>query len=1181
MILMIFTIISSMLIYLQELRENKWHIEQLESREIGLAVSQLQNILYNRLTAGDEEEAQLSLSLMSMRPYVRVVLLVDGQGKVMMSNRFAWKGSPASAHSLYSAEEASLVLQSGVSKLAFNTGQTSVLQGYYPLIVSYTRGGLEKRMGLLYVESDIRRQLQEASRDSLIQSLIFALISSVSALLVAYVLHRLVSKRVATLSAVARRITAGDYSAHTNLVGNDELAKLGQNFDKMALQIGQSIELSEQAMLDQKRVLHTAQDGYWKVDGEGWLREVNDAYCRMSGYSQAELLQMDISQLEAKEQSLAEVRAHMEYILVHGGDQFDSLHRRKDGSVFDVQISTSYWKDKHEFYVFIRDISASKIIERELQASKEQYDRLTTNIPIGVYLLHTNQDGRMDFKYVSQRFCMMLGVEAVDVYRDSRTAIDPIHPDDLDEFMHLNQVAMRELTLFRWEGRVVVNHQIHWFRIESSPEPVGGGECVWDGVISDITKRKHIELDLQLEQGRLKEAQKIGHFGSWELDFISGKLIWSEENYHLFEIDETKFDASYEAFLHAIHPDDRDDVNAAYNNSLLDKKPYQIVHRLLMHDGRIKWVEERCSSVFDASGNPLRSIGTVQDVTEREEMEEQARIAAVAFETQEAMIVTDRSNRIIKVNSAFKQITGYQEEDVIGQNPRILSSGRHDDEFYRKMWAEIIQFGRWSGEVLDKRKDGSVYPKWLTITAVKYRDEVTHYVAVFVDITDRKRAEEEIRNLAFFDPLTQLPNRRLMLDRLHLSLGQSRRSGHHCALMFLDLDHFKLLNDTRGHDYGDMMLREVARRMNECVRETDSVARFGGDEFVVLLESLSLASEEAVLQAGHVAEKIRDSLSQPYQLKESQHLSSPSIGVVIFKGDAVNSDVLLKQADMAMYRAKDSGRNMVRFFEPAMQAALESRTLLEGALRSALENGELKLFYQLQTNKAMELLGAEVLLRWNSPTLGMVSPAQFIPVAEQTKLILPIGHWVLEQACKQLKSWERDPVLCKMHLAVNISPVQFHQKHFVEQIKAVLESTGADPRRLELELTENLVLEDVDEATEKMQALKQIGVRFSMDDFGTGYSSLQYIKRLPIDQLKIDQSFVRDILTDPGDAVMVQTISDLARNFGFDVIAEGVETEDQLPSLIERGCDMFQGYLFSRPVSIDDFETLVQRWNTP
>jgi diguanylate cyclase (GGDEF)-like protein/PAS domain S-box-containing protein len=1036
-------------------------------------------------------------------------------------------------------------------------------------------------MGLLYVEADINRQLEEASRTSLIQSMLFALISSISALLVAYILHRLVSKRVAVLSLVAKRIAEGDYSVQTTLVGNDELAELGRNFDRMAAQIGESIEYSEQATLDQRRVLLTAQDGYWKVDGEGWLREVNDAYCQMTVYSREELLRMRIPQIEAKEQSLEEVKAHMEYMFVHGGDKFESLHRRKDGSVFDVEVATTYWKDKNEFYVFIRDVTQQKTIERELKASKEQYDRLTTNIPIGVYLLHTYQDGRMDFKYVSERFCKMLGVDAEDVYRDGEVPFSAIHPDDLDEFKRLNLISMKDFSLFRWEGRVVVGHHIHWFRIESSPEPIGEGECVWDGVVTDITKRKDAELALQREQDRLKEAQKIGHFGSWELDLVSGKLIWSDEIFSLFEIDPNRFEASYESFLHGIHPEDRDKVNAAYSKSLEDMKPYQITHRLLMEDGRIKWVEERCSSSFDSAGNPLRSIGTVQDVTEREELAEQARIAAVAFETQEAMIVTDSQNRIIKVNSAFKQITGYQEEDVIGQNPRILSSGRHDSEFYRKMWAEIIEFGRWSGEVFDKRKDGTVYPKWLTITEVKHHGVVTHYVAVFVDITDRKRAEEEIRNLAFFDALTQLPNRRLMLDRLHLSLGQSRRSGQYCALMFLDLDHFKLLNDTRGHDYGDMMLREVARRMNECVRETDSVARFGGDEFVVLLEGLSSVSDEAVLQAGHVAEKIRDSLSKPYQLNDSLHLSSPSIGVVIFKGDAVNSDVLLKQADMAMYRAKDSGRNMVRFFEPAMQAALESRTLLEGALRGALENGELKLFYQLQTNKAMELLGAEVLLRWNSPVLGMVSPAQFIPVAEQTKLILPIGYWVLEQACKQLKSWESDPVLCKMHLAVNISPVQFHQKHFVEQVKAVLQNTGADPRRLELELTENLVLEDVDEATEKMRLLKQIGVRFSMDDFGTGYSSLQYIKRLPIDQLKIDQSFVRDILTDPGDAVMVQTISDLARNFGFDVIAEGVETQDQLPSLIERGCDMFQGYLFSRPINVDDFESLVSEWKRP
>jgi diguanylate cyclase (GGDEF)-like protein len=413
---------------------------------------------------------------------------------------------------------------------------------------------------------------------------------------------------------------------------------------------------------------------------------------------------------------------------------------------------------------------------------------------------------------------------------------------------------------------------------------------------------------------------------------------------------------------------------------------------------------------------------------------------------------------------------------------------------------------------------------------------------------------------------------------MFIGMGQSARSRHYGALMFIDLDHFKVLNDTKGHEFGDKMLVEVARRLSECVRETDSVARFGGDEFVVMLENLSVNLEEAITQAGVVAEKMRVSLAQTYLISGYVHESSSSIGVVLFQGEEVEIDDLFKRADMAMYQAKEGGRNMVKFFEPEMQSVLESRTLMERALRQALPNGELELFYQVQTNQTNQLLGAEVLLRWNSRELGAVSPAQFIPLAEQTKLILPIGRWVLENACARLAEWALHPVLSKIHLAVNISPVQFHQPDFVRQVIVIIEKYGVDPRRLELELTENLVLEDIEEAIDKMTALKEIGVRFSMDDFGTGYSSLQYIKRLPINQLKIDQSFVRDILTDSGDAMMVQTIVAMARNFGYEVIAEGVEEHAQLSPLIARGCDTFQGYLFSRPVAIAEFERLIEGW---
>lgn len=933
MLLMIVSISSSVLVFLYQDRENNNRVRNDARREITVEMAQLQNVLYNRLTAADEQEALLSLTLAAMRPGTKALLVADDTHHVMMSNRFRWKGALANKQTAYVQAMAQRVMRSGVPQIGFNQQDSNLLQGYYPMIVSYQLGGLQKKIGILYVESDIHEEVTNARTESLGQFMTFGAITLLSALMVALILHRLVSRRVNILLDASMRLAAGDYSSRTSIHGGDELSSLGQTFDEMAKRVSENIVVREQTM-----------------------------------------------------------------------------------------------------------------------------------------------------------------------------------------------------------------------------------------------------RDLTRERERLTEAQKVGQFGSWELDLVSGRLIWSDEIFSIFEIDKTGFHPSYAAFLGLIHPEDRDKVARAYNDSLLDKQPYQVSHRLLMDDGRIKWVDERCSSTFDAEGKPLRSIGTVQDVTVRESLAEQARIAAVAFETQEAIIVTNHNADIVKVNQSFEAITGYSQEEVLGRNPRILSSGRHDKVFYQEMWSTINTGGRWSGEVWDRRKDGSIYPKWMTITAVKFLDRVTHYVAVFVDITERKRAEEEIKNLAFYDPLTQLPNRRLMMDRLHLAMGQSARSESFSALMFIDLDHFKVLNDTKGHQYGDKMLVEVARRLRDCVRETDEVSRFGGDEFLVLLEGLSSEQDDAVARAGRIAEKIRETLAQPYHIEDEVHQSSPSIGVVLFWGDDVSSEELLKQADLAMYQAKESGRNKVSFFEASMQAMLESRTLMENALRQALPNGELELFYQLQTNQAQELLGAEVLLRWRSAALGMVSPAQFIPLAEQTKLILPIGHWVLETACKQLKSWEAHPVLRQMHLAVNISPVQFHQPDFVRQVRSILAETGADPRRLELELTENLVLEDVAEATSKMAALKAIGVRFSMDDFGTGYSSLQYIKRLPIDMLKIDQSFVRDILTDPGDAMMVLTIADLARNFGFDVIAEGVETREQLPFLIARGCSTFQGYLFSKPIPVADFETLVMQW---
>ena len=569
-----------------------------------------------------------------------------------------------------------------------------------------------------------------------------------------------------------------------------------------------------------------------------------------------------------------------------------------------------------------------------------------------------------------------------------------------------------------------------------------------------------------------------------------------------------------------------------------------------------------------------------RDITQRKEAEAALRIAAATFETQEAILITDAEANIVRVNSAFTAITGYTPDDVRGKNPRMLSSGRHDPDFYAEMWRQINERGTWSGDIWDRRKNGEVYPKRMNITAVKdEQGRVTQYVAIFNDITERKRNEDEIRELAFYDALTHLPNRRLFLDRLRSALATSTRHGEFGALLFIDLDRFKVLNDTLGHDYGDLLLVEVAARIKHCVRETDTVARLGGDEFVVILEGIGGDREAASAHAGTVADKIRESLAHAYQLKEHEHFTSPSIGVELFLDGGMSADELIKHADVAMYQAKSAGRNTVRFYDPDLQHDLESRAEMENELRRAIENQELKLYYQVQVDNERRLLGMEALLRWEHPQRGMIPPARFIPVAEESMLILELGEWVLNQACAQLARWTPDPLLGRMTLSINVSAHQFALHDFVPHLRDVLQQHGVAPQRLKLELTEGVVLNDIGDVVEKMKALKEVGVQLSLDDFGTGYSSLAYLKRLPLDQLKIDQSFVRDITHDPSDAGMVQSIIDMAKNFQHDVIAEGVENEAQLAFLQHHACMAYQGYLFSRPLPLQELEALVKGWD--
>jgi len=526
------------------------------------------------------------------------------------------------------------------------------------------------------------------------------------------------------------------------------------------------------------------------------------------------------------------------------------------------------------------------------------------------------------------------------------------------------------------------------------------------------------------------------------------------------------------------------------------------------------------------------------------------------------MLLMDPKGRIVDANQAALRFYGYSQ-------PRLLSmhiseiSVRTEREVQQSI-ALLMRPGGTQFESRHRLADGSVRDVSVSSSPTVLDDQPVVHTIVF-DITDRKRAEAEIENLAFFDPLTRLPNRRLLLDRLHQALAASARTERQGALLFIDLDNFKTLNDTYGHDKGDLLLQQAAQRLGNCIRQSDTVARLGGDEFVVMLKDMSSNPAEAATQAEAVGTKVLAALKQPYQLAAVEHHSSASVGITLFGGSEDTVDELFKRADMALYQAKAVGRNAVRFFDPGMQAAMAARVALEVDLRQGLQQEQFVLHYQAQVNAQGQLTGAEVLARWQHPQRGMVPPMQFIGLAEETGLILPLGHWVLKTACLQLAQWASRPETAQLTLSVNVSARQFHQPEFVQEVLGLIERTGAPAQRLKLELTESLLVDDVDDIIAKMTELKARGVGFSLDDFGTGYSSLSYLKRLPLDQLKIDQSFVRDALTDPNDAAIARTIVALGQSLGLTVIAEGVETQAQRDFLWASGCFAYQGYFFGRP----------------
>lgn len=687
-------------------------------------------------------------------------------------------------------------------------------------------------------------------------------------------------------------------------------------------------------------------------------------------------------------------------------------------------------------------------------------------------------------------------------------------------------------------------------------------------------KTRQMLAKLTASERSLREAQRVARVGSWDLDLVTRDLVLSDEVFRIFEVDPSEFVSSEEACRQLIYPEDLDKVEQAYHKSIANRTDYDVTHRLITNS-KIKHVHQRGKTYYDTNGRPVRSVGTVQDVTEHVQAAEQLQQTAAVFRcTAEGVMITDRQANILDVNLAFTTITGYSRDEVIGQNSRLLSSKRHDENFYQAMWQQLITEGGWRGEIWNQRKDGSIYPELLNISTFQAEDgEPLGYVGVFSDITTVKQSEAQLHYLAHHDPLTDLPNRLLFHDLLHQGVHRATRQNQKLAVIFIDLDRFKHVNDTMGHAAGDTLLQEVARRLRQAVRANDTVARLSGDEFVILLDDIGNARNVTV-----TIDNLIKHFAAPCIIDRQELYITLSLGISIFPNDGTDVAMLLRNADTAMYEAKAAGRATYRFYSAEMTTAAFEQIKMENALRSALSQDQFRLNYQPQINlKSGCWVSIEAKLSWQHPENGLLYPEQFMAIAEQSNLIPNINQWMLQCACHQAKAWLSQG-LDFGRIIVKIAGHQHYQYRtdFIQDVHAALTESGLPPIYLGLSFSETLIMEPQGEDFMKLQQLQEMGIEIQIDDFSTGYTSLIYIKQLPINKVKIASSFIQDIPEDKNDMAISEAIIALGKTLKIQVIAEGVNTEEQANFLRLKGCHEAQGQFYTQLSSADEITDLLR-----
>ncbi len=819
-----------------------------------------------------------------------------------------------------------------------------------------------------------------------------------------------------------------------------------------------------------------------------------------------------------------------------------------------------------------RDITRHKASETALKEALDRLKKIASRVPGLVFQFQLRPDGSFCFPFASEAIRDIYRVSPEEVREDASKVFSILHPDDYDGVVASIRASAQKLTPWKHEYRVkFANGAVRWLFGNSLPQREADGSVLWHGFITDVTERKQATASLLESEARFRTMADSAPV-----------LIWianPDKFFHYFNKGWLEFTGRSmkeevgNGWIANVHPEDFQRCFETYVSAFDARREFRMEYRLRRFDGEYRWLLDHGVPLYDEQNTFLGYIGSCIDITPRKLVEADLRIASTAFESQEAMAITDKNQVILRVNQAFVRVTGYSVEEVIGKTPALLKSGRQDAQFYRAMWKNLAHDGHWQGEIWNRRKNGEIYPEWLNITAVTDEaGQVTNYVASFTDITERKTAEDEIQHLAFYDPLTQLPNRRLLQERLKHGIDVERREGKHLALLMLDLDRLTAVNDSLGHQAGDALLQQVAARITTRLREVDLVARLGGDEFIVLLEDISHPND-----AARVAEDIIADLSKPFQLAQSDDVRiGASIGISLYPQHGSNAEILLDHADAALYHAKDQGRGRFAYFSEDLTIAVRERIALEARLRKAITHQELRVFYQPQLDIASgRIVGAEALVRWQDPIEGLIPPCRFIPIAEETNLIVEIGEWVLRETCKQGRQW-LDKGLPPLALAVNVSPHQFRRSDINALVATVLGETGFPAGQLELEITESGLMENHDKTTRILNSLHAQGVRLAIDDFGTGYSSLIYLKHFPLDVLKIDKVFIDDIPHNKDDMEIAATIVAMGHTLGFKVLAEGVETLEQLAFLQMQKCDLYQGYLKSPPLSTDDFAALLE-----